>query len=145
MRLAPLVPHLIGLHLCQLIIEEERLTLVVASTRRTGTCPSCQRKSSRIHSHYERTIADLPWGSRPIRLRLQARRFRCANRLCSRRIFGERFVDIVRVHARRTDAQRSALEDFGFEVGGAAGARLAQRRALAGSAAYGLCTTIFML
>ncbi len=133
MNLSRLVPHLVGLHLRQVIIEHERLTLVVMPLRRTARCPLCQRKSSRIHSHYERTIADLPWGSRPIRLRLQARRFRCVNRRCSRRIFGERFADVLRVHARRTDAQRSALEDFGLEAGGAAGARLARRRGLAGS------------
>ena len=135
MNLSRLVPHLVGLHLRQLIIEHDRLTLVVMPLRRTARCPLCQRRSSRIHSHYERTIADLPWGSRPIRLRLQARRFRCVNRRCSRRIFGERFADVVRVHARRTDAQRTALEDFGLEAGGAAGARLARRRGLAGSGA----------
>jgi transposase len=132
-RLSNLVPHLIGLHLRQLIIEQERLTLVVVPTRRTGICPLCQRKSSRIHSHYERTLADLPWGSRPIRLRVRVRRFRCVNRHCSRRIFGERFAEVVRVRARRTEVQRSALEDFGLEAGGAAGARLANRRGLAGS------------
>ncbi len=135
MRLSHLVPHLIGLNLRQLIIEDEQLTLVLVPARRTGTCPLCRRTSSRIHSHYERTLADLPWGSRPIRLRVRARRFRCVNRRCSRRIFGERFTDVVRVHARRTDAQRSALEDFGLEAGGAAGARLANRRGLAGSGA----------
>jgi transposase len=134
-HLSNLVAHLTGLHLRQLIVEAERFTLVVVPTRRTGTCPLCQRKSSRIHSHYERTLADLPWGSRPIRLRVQARRFRCVNRRCSQRIFGERFADVVRVHARRTEAQRRALEDFGMEAGGAAGARLAQRRGLAGSGA----------
>jgi transposase len=132
-KLSCLVPHLVGLHLRQLIIEHERLTLVVVPTRRTARCPLCQRKSSRIHSHYERTIADLPWGSQPIRLRLTTRRFRCVNCRCSQRIFGERFADIVRVHARRTEAQRAALEDFGMEAGGAAGARLANRRGMAGS------------
>ncbi len=135
MRLATFVPHLAGLHLRQLIVEEERLTVVTTPRCRTGICPLCHRKSTRIHSHYDRTLADLPWGSRSVRLRLQARRFRCVNRRCPRRIFGERFPDVVRARARRTDAQRVALEDFGLEAGGAAGARLAQRRGLEGSGA----------
>lgn len=134
MQLARLFPHLSGFRLRQLIIEAERLTLVVESVRRTAVCPQCQRRSSRLHSHYERTLADLPWGTRPVRLRLQARRFRCANRRCARRIFTERFPDLIRVRARRTEAQRLALEEYGLEAGGAGGARLAQRRRLDGSA-----------
>jgi hypothetical protein len=78
--LSYLVPHLIGLHRWQLIFKHERLTVGVAPTQRTAACPLYQRKSSRIHIHYEQTLTDLPWGSRPIRLRLHARRIRCGNR-----------------------------------------------------------------
>ncbi|CCF83980.1 hypothetical protein NITHO_2960002 [Nitrolancea hollandica Lb] len=134
MHLVRLFPHLGGLCLRQLIIEAECLTLVVMSVRRTAVCPQCRGRSSRLHSHYERTLADLPWGTRPVRLRLQARRFRCANRRCAQRIFTERFPDVVRARARRTEAQRLALEEYGLEAGGAGGARLAQRRGLEGSA-----------
>ena len=91
------------------------------------------RKSSQIHSHYERTIADLPWATRPVRLRLHARRFRCANPRWLRRIFTERFPDLVPVRARRTEVQRGTLEDFGFAAGGSESARLALRRGFVGS------------
>lgn len=62
MHLARLFPHLDGLRLRQLVIEPECLTLVVVPVRRAAACPRCQRWSSRLHSHYERTLADLPWG-----------------------------------------------------------------------------------
>lgn len=133
MHLARLLPHLAGLRLHQLIVHDQRLTLVVHPTRRSASCPVCHRQSRRIHSHYERTLADLPCATRPVRLRLRARRFRCLNPRCARRIFTERFPGLTRVRARRTEGQRVALEDYGRVIGGAGGARLAQQRGLEGS------------
>ena len=125
MHLTCLLPHLVGVRVRQLIIEDARLTLVVAPSRQAAPCPLCQRKSSRIRSYDERTIADLPWATRPVRLRLHARRFRWANPRCARRIFTERFPDLVRVQARRTEP-RLALKDYGSDEGRTGRARLAQ-------------------
>lgn len=135
MCLATLIPHLAGLRLRQFIVMPEELVFVLAPTRRTGQCPLCQRRSARVHSRYERTLVDLPIGTRPVRLRLHVRRFRCLNPTCPRRIFGERFPHLVSVHARRTHDQREALVDFGLALGGSAGARLANRRGVRGSRA----------
>ena len=132
MRLATLVPWLVGLRLHRLVVEQNQLILVLHPIRRTARCPVCQRRSARIHSSYERSIVDLPMGDRPIRLRLTVRRFRCVNRECSRRIFAERFPHLAPVYGRRTHAQRMALVDFGLELGGSAGARLAARRGVVG-------------
>ena len=135
MRLATLLPHLAGLRLRQCIVLPQELVFVLAPTRRTACCPRCRRRSARVHSRYERSLVDLPLGTRPVRLQLQVRRFRCGNPACSRRIFAERFPRLTAVHARRTTVQQDALVDYGLALGGAAGARLAKRRGVRGSRA----------
>jgi len=134
-HLSALIPHLVGFRLRQLISEDNQVTLVVVPTRWTASCPICQHKSARIQSQYDRTLVDLPFGDRPVRLRLRVRRFRCGNRDCPRQIFAERFPHLTATYARRTHAQRRALEDYGFEAGGSGGARLAKRRGVIGSRA----------
>lgn len=133
MRLATLMPQFAGLRLLQINATNDRLTVDVAPTRQGAPCPVCHRRSTQCHSHYTRMLADLPWGGRPVRIRLQVRRFRCRNRVCPQKIFGERFPKLAGVKARRTLAQREALADFGFAVGGAPGARLANGQGLEGS------------
>jgi len=134
-RLSALIPHFVGFRLRQLISEDNLVTLVVVSTRWTASCPICQHKSARIQSQYDRILVDLPIGDRPVRLRLRVRRFRCGNRDCPRQIFAERFPHLTAAYARRTHAQRRALEDYGFAAGGSGGARLAKRRGVIGSRA----------
>jgi transposase len=134
-RLAALVPHLAGLRVRRVTIEADRLTFAVEATRRTAPCPLCHRAATRVHSRYVRTLVDLPWAGRSVRLRLDVRRFRCRTPACARRIFAERFPGLGAAFARRTRVQRSALADLGFELGGSAGARLARKQGLAGSRA----------
>ncbi len=40
-------------------ILPEQVTIDVHTTASRVTCPDCQRESSRVHSHYQRTLADL--------------------------------------------------------------------------------------
>ncbi len=133
MRLAALVPHFAGLRLLEFSVATDLLTFVLAPTRRTAPCPNCRRRSARRHSQYTRTLVDLPWGGRPVRICLRVRRFRCRNNACSRKIFAERFPKLAAVKARRTLPQYEALAEFGLAVGGAAGARLARGQGLIGS------------
>jgi len=134
-RLAALVPHFAGLRVRHVAVETDRLTFALEATRRTAPCPLCHRRATRSHSRYVRTLADLPWAERSVRLRLTVRRFRCRTRACARRIFAERVPRLGPAYARRTDVQRVALADLGGAVGGAVGARLATKRGLAGSRA----------
>jgi hypothetical protein len=41
-----------------------------------------RQASRRIHSHYLRNLADLPWNGRIVKLRMRARRFRCSDPEC---------------------------------------------------------------
>jgi transposase len=66
-------------------------------------CPRCGTLSSRVHSRYVRTAADLPCAGKKVELRLVTRRFVCNAPLCRRRIFAERFDEgIIAARARRT-------------------------------------------
>src|ERR671936_3083603 len=131
--LSQLLPALGSLRLEQACVGNRGLVLVLATRRRTACCPVCGRRSRRSHSRYRRTLADLPWGGRPVTLQVRVRRFRCANRRCPRRIFAERLPELAAPHARRTVAQQAALRVLGCALGGQAGRRVAARLSLPAS------------
>jgi transposase len=106
-------------------IVEETLTIQAASTAAAATCPLCTVPSTRIHSRYTRTVADLAWADRPLALHLQVRRFVCGTATCQRKIFAERFGAALPAFARRTTRLVSTLRTLAFSVGGQGGARLA--------------------
>jgi transposase len=80
--------------------------------------------AKRLHSHYQRTLADLPWGSWSVRLGLAVRKLFCDNPHCGRRIFTERLPDVVAPWARKTARLCHRLTAIAAALGGAAGARL---------------------
>src|SRR5215211_7256502 len=90
-----LLPKAPGLQLEDTYIDAEEVSLTLASTLLPVTCPTCGRKTSRLHSHYRRTVADLPWGGRRVRMSLLVRRFRCSAPACPRRIFAERLASVA--------------------------------------------------
>lgn len=102
------------------------ITLVMRTTAPRSPCPRCHQPSSRIHSRYIRSIADLPWHGVSVRLELHTRRFCCQNNLCTRGIFCERLPSVVAHYARKTMRLNAALELIGFAIGGESGARLAR-------------------
>ena len=130
-----LLPHLRGLRLERVLHSDAGLTLVLITTRGTAQCPLCSRPSHGVHSHYRRTLADLPWGGRDVQLHVEVRRFFCGNRRCPRVIFAERLPKLAAPRGRRTLAQRTLLLDFACALGGQAGARLAGRYGLHASRA----------
>src|SRR5215218_7403216 len=122
-----LLPKAPGLQLEDTYIDAEEVSLTLASTLLPVTCPTCGRKTSRLHSHYRRAVADLPWGGRQVRLLLNVRKFRCPRKECPRRVFTERLPNLVEPHARKTTRLQEVLELVGFALGGNAGARLIRR------------------
>src|SRR5712692_8431806 len=90
-----LLPGASSLQLQQIEITEEELLLTVNSTQPQGRCPVCATPTTRVQSHYQRTLQDLPWGGLRVRLRLHVRRFFCSNAACSRNIFTERLPAVV--------------------------------------------------
>lgn len=114
----------------QLLAKDDHIVLMLRAVRRTAACPRCAQPSSRIHSYYERWLADLPWNGVPVRIRLRTRRFFCDTPECSHHIFTERLPDTTATYARRTLRMEQALRWLGLALGGAAGARTAQRLGL---------------
>ncbi|MEJ7811638.1 MAG: ISL3 family transposase [Gemmatimonadaceae bacterium] len=118
----------------QVVVSPDAITVVATARRAAVPCPLCRGLSRRIHSGYIRTLADLPWHGRRVRLEAHVRRFFCDTPGCRRRIFTERLPDTAASHARRTTRAAAALEVIGFALGGRPGARLAAALGLVGGA-----------
>lgn len=103
---------------------DDYLTLSLSSTQTIVPCPLCGGLTHRIHSHYERTLADLPCVHFRLRLILQVCKFFCPNAECHRRIFTERLPEVAAPWARKTVRFIQRLQSIGLALGGAAGARL---------------------
>jgi transposase len=63
------------LNLTGVRVSESAITLVAKPSARVALCPVCRKRSSRVHSRYTRTLADLPWQGIPVSVRLSVRRF----------------------------------------------------------------------
>ncbi len=111
---------------CHVDTTSAQITLLVRSTQASVPCPLCAIPARRIHSHYERTLADLPWADYRVRLQLRVRKWLCRNRHCRRRIFTERLPTVVAPWARRTLRLAQRFVDLGVALGGKAGVRLGQ-------------------
>ena len=61
------------LHVEEVLLEKNRLMLVLSSTPLTAACPYCSSLSAHMHSHYTCTLVDLPCQERAVVLRVQAR------------------------------------------------------------------------
>ncbi len=125
-----LLPDATHLRFDTLTVEVDLLTVEVVSTQSEVTCPSCDQSSVHVHSRYQRTVGDLPWAGRQVNLHLQVRRFYCPNPTCPRSTFSERLPTIVAPSARRTDRLAQEQSEIGFDLGGEAGARTAQRQGM---------------
>ncbi len=56
-----------------------------------GTCPLCQKASSKLHSYYQRKVGDLPISGKTVKLYISTRKFFCHEDSCPRKVFSERF------------------------------------------------------
>ena len=119
-----------GLIVRQVLPEPDRVAIFTDPRGASAACPLCRRKTSRVHSRYDRTFTDLPWPGRCVTIMVRARRFRCGTIGCARKVFAERLSGVVARHARRTGRLAEIQRHIGLALGGAAGARLASRLAL---------------
>ena len=112
---------------------QSALTINIHARAATARCPLCGRRSRRVHSRYQRTLADLPWGEHAATVLLNVRRLFCDNTKCKRHIFAERLPDVAAPWARKTVRLAKRLTAVGLALGGAAGVRLGSRLGLAAS------------
>ena len=124
-HLLPLIPA--ALEVVQVLPAPDRITILTAPKPSSSACPLCGGVSSRVHSHYNRTLADLPWQGRAVTVQVRARRFRCATAGCLRQVFAERLPGVAQSWARRTARLGNIQRHIGFALGGEPGSRLAAR------------------
>ena len=106
----PLLQAPTELHLAYLAADPTGITVLATTRRATVPCPRCGTPARRTHSHYTRTLADLPWHGLSVRLVLTTRRFFCDLAGCSQRIFTERLPGTAAPSARRTRRLAAALD-----------------------------------
>lgn len=104
--------------------ETGRLTLQTSSTQIAAQCPLCGGSTQQIHSHYERTLSDLPCVNFCLTLLVRVSKFFCTNPACRRRIFTERLPEVAAPWSRKTVRLVYRLQEIALALGGAAGARL---------------------
>ena len=109
---------------------QSTITINLHARQATARCPLCGRRSKRVHSRYERTLADLPWGEYAVTIRLSIRRLFCENARCERRLFAERLPGVATPWARKTPRLTGRLTAVGLALGGAAGMRLGRKLGL---------------
>ena len=121
-----MLPDATTLHLdaCHVDTTAAQITLRVRSTSARVPCPLCDTPARRIHSRYDRTLADLPWADYRVCLQLRVRKWFCPNPACVRRIFTERLPTVAAPWARRTLRLAQRLVALGVALGGTAGVRL---------------------
>jgi len=108
---------------------EQSLGLVrVLARARAGpaACPTCGLLSDRVHSRYQRRLADVALGGRRMVIVLSVQRLACDTTTCDRRTFTEQVPGLTVPYGRRTPLLRGMLEQLAVALAGRAGARLAQ-------------------
>jgi transposase len=125
-----LLPWLPGFHMGDITLTDQMIDLELTAVNLEAVCPCCSQPSCAIHSHYDRTITDLPWAHLSVRLRAHVRKFFCRNPACERKVFTERFPLLVAPSARRTQRLATEQRQLALDQGGEAAARTAGRQGM---------------
>ena len=125
-------------HLAAVVVERfERgvvgLRLWARARGRKAACTGCGRGAGRVHSHYQRRLADTAIAGAPVEIRLRVRRLFCDVVRCPVRTFAEQIPGLTTRYARRSPLLQQTLEKIGVALAGRAGARLAERLGLLAS------------
>ena len=123
--LGVLLPHLAGVAVEAAEIAGGRVRIWARARAEGASCPRCGQFSERVHSAYERRLADAPVGGQPVTIRLAVRRFFCGNPDCAAVTFAEQVDGLTSRRARRTPPLARTLTAIALALAGRAGARLA--------------------
>lgn len=110
--------------------QNKILKLEVRTKGGDAKCPYCHQISNRVHSHYNRTVQDLPMADFAIILHVCVRRFFCDNPSCPYCTFTERMPGSIEAYARRTNRMLVSQREVGFVAGGEGGSKIAHKLAL---------------
>ena len=122
-----LFPHFAGLRVERLLVLGGVVHVAAHRRAATAPCPTCGRRSRRVHSRYIRRITDEPLGGRQVVIHLRVRRFFCRARACPKRTFAEQAPALAGRYARRSTPLSGILQQIGVALGGRPGERLSAR------------------
>jgi transposase len=97
----------------------------------TAVCAGCGQESARVHSRYERRLADAAVAGQRVTLCLRVRRFLCRTNNCVVKTFAEQVEGLTTRYGRRTVLLAEMVTAIGVALAGRAGSRLAARLGLA--------------
>lgn len=97
----------------------------------TAVCAGCGQESARVHSRYERRLADAAVAGQRVTLCLRVRRFLCCTNDCQVKTFAEQVEGLTTRYGRRTVLLAEMVTAIGVALAGRAGSRLAARLGLA--------------
>jgi transposase len=120
----------IGSRLIRTDFDDDTLTLGIATTNPNASCPVCGHETWRVHSRYDRHLAEEPIFGHRVCLLMTVRRFFCSGSGCPRRIFTEPLDGFAAKHARTTRRLARTHLAIASALGGEAGARLAGKTAV---------------
>jgi hypothetical protein len=120
-----LLPHLAGVVVEAAELSGGQLRIWARARPESAACPWCGRASARVHSIYERRLADAPVGGQPVVIRLAVRRFFCDSPDCAAVTFAEQVDGLTSRRARRTPPLGRMLTGIALALAGRAGERLA--------------------
>lgn len=127
------MPHLAGVVIERVEQVAGGVLLWVNSKASEVVCHACGQLARRVHSRYDRRLADAAIAGQTVVLRLRVRRFFCDSSECAVRTFTEQPAGVATRHARRTPLSRAMLTSIGVALAGRAGARLAAALGLSAS------------
>ncbi|MFI1184641.1 ISL3 family transposase [Streptomyces sp. NPDC020799] len=117
-------------HLEKVLVEQVVVVggvLRITARTRDGVllpCPDCGTESRRVHSRYQRHLADAAVGGRPVVIALSVRRLFCDAPDCPRRTFAGQAEGLTIRYGRCTPLLLDTLRAVGLALAGSAGARL---------------------
>ncbi len=114
-----------GLVMEEVGLSEDSVNVTARACAPGAVCPACGARSRRVHSYYDRRLADSAVGGRPVVLRVRVRRFRCPATTCPRATFVEQVTGLTFPYGRRSLRLHTVLQTVALMLAGRAGARLA--------------------
>ncbi len=124
MCLESLLPDAAAFQLGKTEYQVDLVSVHLRFTQSVARCTKCQQPARRVHSHYMRTVADVPLAGVAVRWQLTVRRFFCDNAECPQLTFTEQVPSILARGAHRSRRLADTQTEIGFALGGEAGTRL---------------------
>ncbi|MFD0372860.1 ISL3 family transposase [Streptomyces sp. NPDC059071] len=120
----------IDVRLEQVDFTAETVVVVAVACGPAPRCPGCQARARRVHSSYERGLAERPLTGRKLQVRLRVRRFFCDRSSCHRKTFVEQVRGLSERYRRSSLGLKRWLHAVAVELGGRPGERLCRQLSL---------------